>query len=72
MRGIELRMREKDSRPSKTLRHRGWIVTAWLSRKGTKRLKPHIGVTSSFAQNRTLSGKGQEIRVLHKQRYADG
>jgi len=28
----------------------------------------HSGVTSRFAQNRTLSGKSQEIRALHKRR----
>jgi len=29
------------------------------------------GVTSRFAQNRTLSGKGHEIRPFHKRRYSD-
>jgi len=30
-----------------------------------------VGVTSRFAQNRTLSGKGHEIRPFHKRRYSD-
>jgi len=31
----------------------------------------NLGVTSRFAQNRTLSGKGHEIRPFHKRRYSD-
>ena len=30
------------------------------------------GVTSRFAQNRTLSGKGQNVRSLHKRGYTNG
>ena len=64
--------------PEKTI----YCASVRLHEKGGKRhempahhnleiyLDAHIGVTSRFAQNRTSSDKDNEIRGLHRRRYA--